>query len=217
MVGLDCVIAAFQKLSEFGEEVGPFGLSEHWKTYSSMAVLYAAVLHGWISCRRLMQVRSGALFVTSNGESVDTNDITQMMYKLGQCAGYGPKFLTSHSFRAGYANRKAAEVLASGGTWQDVLDHLSDGHTWSKSSKAVHSYLNPNLKNFFGAGYRYTLEQFELLCPTEIHDFHSIQEPTKRPLTWFHHSPSRLRLLCARVGWASTLGIHWVHTRGPPD
>jgi hypothetical protein len=42
-------------------------------------------------------------------------------------AGYGPKFFTSHSFRAGYANRKAAEVLASGGTWQDVLDHLSDG------------------------------------------------------------------------------------------
>jgi site-specific recombinase XerC len=47
----------------------------------------AGVLHGWISCRRLMQVRSGALFVTSNGESVDNNDITQMMYKLGQCAG----------------------------------------------------------------------------------------------------------------------------------
>ena len=115
-------------------------------------------------------------------------------------AGYGPKFFTSHSFRAGYANRKAAEVLASGGTWQDVLDHLSDGHTWSISSKAVHSYLNPNRKKNFGAGYRYTLEQFELLCSTEIHDLHSIQEPTKRPLTWFHHSPSRLRLLCARVG-----------------
>lgn len=39
MIGLECVIAVFQKLSEFGEEVGPFGLSEHWKTYSSMAVL----------------------------------------------------------------------------------------------------------------------------------------------------------------------------------
>ena len=114
----------------------------------------AAVFRRWLHRRRLLtQFHSPYLFITSTGKRCDTSDITQMLYKLGLCGGYGPQFFSSHSFRVGFANRVAARVYAEDGSRQMVQDRLAGALTWSGNSKAIHSYLDPNIQNFFRGGY----------------------------------------------------------------
>ena len=84
----------------------------------------AVVFRRWVTRRKQIHSSQPYLFITNTDEPVDTNDITQMLYKLGECAGYGPKFFSSHSFRSGFANRKAATVYARGGSQQEVVQQL---------------------------------------------------------------------------------------------
>ena len=165
----------------------------------------AETLRTWIRCRRQLQfpAPTGYLFLTSSGQSLNNDNITKILYTLGDCAGYGPKFFSSHCFRAGYANRKAAEVLAQGGSEALVNLTLGDGIHWSAKSGASHNYVDPNLRNFFGSGYRMTLEEFKGLTPEVLHDLEFMHEPRRRALSWFQHSPSRLRSLC------EILNVEW--------
>jgi len=160
----------------------------------------ARVLRKWTACRRTMFPENPFLFITMKGTVYDTNDITQMLYKLGMCSGYGPKFFSSDSFRTGYANRVAAEVYANGGSLQQAVDLLYTRSMWARNTKAVHNYIDPNLPTFFGEGYGYKMQEFESLCPSDIHSLITLGPHQRRPLTWFHHDPERIRFLCEKLG-----------------
>ena len=161
----------------------------------------AVVFRRWLDRRRrLTHLESPFLFVTSTVQPCDTSDVTQMLYKLGVCAGYDYGFFSSHSFRVGFANRTAARVYANGGTEQEVVDQLSGALTWSRKSKAVATYLDPNIKNYFGGGYGLSLEEFETLSPTHLHGLRELYAAQRRPLSWFCHPRERLFALCRHVG-----------------
>ena len=158
----------------------------------------ARILRNWIRVRRTMFPENPFLFVTSKGSVCDTNDITQMLYKLGQCAGYGPRFFSSHSFRTGYANTVAAKIIANGGGLQQAIDELVSQKLWSPKSNAINHYIDPNLFSFFRGGYNYTFEQFVSLTPERLHGLEPLHPPQRRPLTWFHHPTDKLTSLCAK-------------------
>jgi hypothetical protein len=160
----------------------------------------AEVLRRWLVRRRVMPIESEYVFVTMRGTPVTTDTLTQMLYKLGNCAGYGPRFFSSHSFRSGYANREAAKILANGGSQKDVIDRLTDGRQWARNSPSIHHYIDPNLRNFFFDGYKFTHEEFENLSPLVLHDLRELHALQRRPVSWFCHSLDRLRQLCDRVG-----------------
>lgn len=48
-----------------------------------------------------------------------------------------------------------------------------------------------------------TLEEFKGLTPEALHDLEFMHEPRRRALSWFQHSPSRLRSLC------DILNVEW--------
>ena len=177
----------------------------------------AAVLKRWIRARRQLVFPNdvGFLFVTRAGTAVDTNNITQMLYTLGNCAGYGPKFFSSHAFRTGYANRVGAEILARGGCEYEISMALGDGTHWAPRSAASRSYIDPNLRNFFRDGYRMSLEDFQSLDPETLHDLVGMYPAQQRVLDWFQHSPARLRALCERLGiaYVEAFGVQQVACR----
>ena len=157
----------------------------------------ADILRMWIRVRKTMFPSNPYLFVTSVGSTCDTNDITQMLYKLGQCAGYGPKFFTSHSFRVGYASNVAAQVFANGGSLQEAIDELQSQNLWSRQSNAVERYIDRDLSKFFRGRHRLTYARFLSLSPDELHGIAELNPAQKRPLTWFHHSEQTLSSACA--------------------
>ena len=63
--------------------------------------------------RRVMPFEADYVFLTLRVTPMSTVCITQMLYEVGNCAGYGPKFFSAHSFRAGYANRVAVQDIGT--------------------------------------------------------------------------------------------------------
>ena len=159
----------------------------------------AEVLRNWISVRKTMFPSNPFLFVTLNGAVCDTNDITQMLYKLGQCAGYGPKFFTSHSFRVGYASTVTAKVFARGGNLDEAIGDLQSQNLWSRRSPAVRRYIDKNVFTFFRGGYNFTYEDFVSLSPERLHGLSELHPAQRRPLTWFHHPREKLERVCAQL------------------
>jgi hypothetical protein len=160
----------------------------------------ADVIRSWIRCRNVVFPEFDYLFVSSSGTKLTCDMVTRMMSQLSLSAGYGEGFFTAQSCRVGYANTIAAEVYARGGTRADALASLYSGSQWAENSKAVSHYLDPNLRNFFARGLNLSFNEFASLSPEEVHRLERLQEPRRRPLTWFQHSDERLFAILRNLG-----------------
>ena len=154
----------------------------------------------WIHRRRQIFPHSPYLFVTSKGTRVSCDSVTMMLSDLSISAGYGRGFFSSHSLRVGYASRIAAEGFSRNEPTEQVYERLCDGKRWSRRSKSVSKYIDPNVKSFFTEGLGMTLEEFFESCPALVHSLTTIDEPCTRPLTWFHTSDSRLLQIGRMLG-----------------
>ena len=154
------------------------GAKTHFDIRGKVVILGqdAEVVRLWITHRRELRFPDdpGYLFVTKEGWPVNNGSITQMLYVLGNCAGYGPKFFSSHSFRTGYANTVAAEFMAAGRSEWEVGLHLGDGEPCAPGSNAAQRYISPQIASFFRDGYRMSFAEFEELGPTDLHDLASM-------------------------------------------
>jgi hypothetical protein len=160
----------------------------------------ADILRRWITRRRGIFRDSPYLFVTQRGTPVDTNSISHMIGRLSVAAGYGSKFFSAQSFRVGFAHLNAARVYASGGTYAQVIDRVTDGLLWARASRAVDPYINQNIRNYFIRENPLSFDQFLALEPREIHCLSRMHPPQRRPLSFFPHPISRLHHICLFIG-----------------
>lgn len=174
----------------------------HWERdfYFPVTGEYALVLRRWIGHRKCIFPDSRFLFVNRFGQPIDSNDVTQMLWKLSRLAGYGEAFFTSHSFRRSYANRKAARVFCEGGALVDATRSIADGCRWSIRSKIAERYLDKNLPNYFHGGRNLSWTEFTQLSPHQMHGLREMVAGGMRPIGWFVQPSHWLQSVCTELG-----------------
>lgn len=158
------------------------------------------VVRRWLNHRRMIHRGNPYIFITKSGEQCKPDDISEIIKRLSQYAGYGYGFFSAHSLRHGHAARQAAQIMSQGGGLQDIRNELSDGNRWSVRSKAVLRYFNMNEKKYFGPGYDYSLEEFEHLNPEILHNLFPLESPQRRPLGWFGVPDLWIQGTCIALG-----------------
>lgn len=159
----------------------------------------ANVVRRWLNHRRGIFNSSPYLFITKSGTQITSDTITMMLKDLSRLAGYGSGFFSSHSFRVGFACRRAAEGFSKGESLQAILDDLSDGKKWRRGSSSVARYVDVNLRNFFNYEPRMTYREFCHLDISTLHSLETLRPTFTRVLDWFEHNETRL-LTIARHG-----------------
>ena len=156
----------------------------------------ADVLIRWVKHRQQIFTSCPLLFISSVGGPITCDIVTRMITRLSCAAGYGAGFFTAQSFRVGYVSMQAAKAYSEGCTHQTLLDRLTTGRAWSRRSRAVEAYINPNIRNYFSEGLGLTLDEFLTLDPEQLHDLESLRPIQRRPITYFSHSRLLLMRIC---------------------
>ena len=143
-------------------------------------------LKAWIVRRRVIYIGLPWLFVTQKGTPITAESVSMWLATLSECAGYAPRFFSSHSGRMAYASRAAAKILAEGGTVNDVYARMGNTGHWAPRSSSIERYCDVSTSRFFfDREPPLTWDQFKQLEPEVLHQLEHINPIRRRPPSEF--------------------------------